>query len=161
MTKERYEYTYRVKTSDLWQASMYYSYSSYMGVVNAVFIVSVIVLIYSRWNVSSDIARAVMVFLLLLFTVIQPAVIWRRAAAMLGGEDRMVTLVFSQSGLTVETDGKSQQKAWGDIRGVVKKPTILIIYVDDGNGYILRNSVLGKTKEELYDLVKKNIYKRK
>lgn len=30
----QYRYKYRVKISDLWQASMYYAYSSYMGVVN-------------------------------------------------------------------------------------------------------------------------------
>ena len=155
--KEHYEYTYRVRTSDLWQASMYYSYSSYMGIVNAVFIVSMIALIISRWETSSDIQKAVMIVLLLLFTVIQPAVIWWRAKSALGSEERVLTLIFSKNGLTVEADGQSQNRAWNGIKGIVKKPTILIIYVDDGNGYILRNSVLGNTKNELYDFVKRNI----
>lgn len=159
MMKEHYEYTYRVKTSDLWQASMYYSYSSYMGIVNAVFIVSAAALIISRWSVSSDIARTAMIVLLLLFTVIQPAVIWYRARASLGEKERTITLVFSQTGLVVETDGMSQVKTWKNIKGIVKKPTILIIYMDDGNGYILRNSVLGKTRNELYDLVRRNTKK--
>ena len=64
----QYSYKYRVKISDLWQASMYYAYSSYMGVVNIICIVASIVLIVSRWKGASDVFRTVMILFLLLFT---------------------------------------------------------------------------------------------
>ncbi len=150
---DRFEYSYKVKTSDLWQASMYYAYSSYMGVVNAVFIVSAFILILSRWNDASDLFRAIMVVLILLFTVFRPVIIWLRARAMLGGRQRELTISFSREGLAVMAEGKSQLKPWSSVRGAVKKPTILIVYMDDGNGYILRNSVLKDTKNKLYDFI--------
>ena len=46
-----YNYKYRVKISDLWQASMYYAYSSFMGVVNLVCIASAAALIISMESV--------------------------------------------------------------------------------------------------------------
>ena len=148
-----FTYNYTVKVSDLWQASMYYAYSSYMGVVNAVFIVSSIALAVSRWRTASDVARTVMILLILLFTVIQPLVVWTRAKASLGGVYPVLELNFSREGLFVKKDGQVRQLSWSDIKGAVKKPTILIVYLNDGNGYILRNSVLNKTKDELYDYI--------
>ena len=148
-----FKYHYRVKTSDLWQASMYYSYSSFMGIVNLVCIASAIALIVSRWSSASDLFRTVMLLFLLVFTVFQPLIIWLRARASLDGVYPELELAFSQAGITIGSDGKKQQKQWKSVRAIVKKPTILLIYMEDGNGYILRNSVLKETKKELYDYV--------
>lgn len=152
-----YNYKYRVKISDLWQASMYYAYSSYMGVVNLVCIASAAVLIISRWKVSSDLFRTVMILFLLLFTVFQPLIIWLRAKASLGGVYPELELAFSQAGVGIVSDGRRQHKSWKSVRAIVKKPTILLIYMEDGNGYILRNSVLKGTKNELYKYISDRI----
>ncbi len=148
-----YKYNYRVKTSDLWQASMYYAYSSFMGIVNLVCIVSAIALIISRWNTASDLFRTVMILFLLVFTVFQPLIIWLRTRASLGGKYPELELAFSQAGITITSDGKKQQKPWKSVRAIVKKPTILLIYMEDGNGYILRNSILKETRNGLFEYV--------
>ncbi|MCR5235111.1 MAG: YcxB family protein [Lachnospiraceae bacterium] len=152
-TEAQYTYKYRVKTSDLWQASMYYSYSSFLGVVNVVCIIAAIVLIVSKWSDSSDIFRSVMAVFLLMFTVIQPFVIWLRARASLNGVFPELELTFSQAGVTIESEGQRQHKPWQAVVGIVKKPTILVVYMEGGAGYILRNSVLKETKNELYGFV--------
>ncbi len=149
-----FNYKYRVKTSDLWQASMYYAYSSYMGVVNVVCIIAAFVLIISRWKMASEILRAVMILFLLMFTVIQPLVIWQRAKASLNGIYHELELTFSHAGITIVSDGQREDRKWMDVKGIVRKPTILIIYMKDGGGYILRNSVLKETKTLLYDFGK-------
>ncbi|MCR5209155.1 MAG: YcxB family protein [Lachnospiraceae bacterium] len=149
----QYNYRYRVKTSDLWQASMYYAYSSYMGVVNIACIAASIALIVSKWRGASDFFRAVLILFLLTFTVIQPVMIWFRAKASLKGHYPELDLTFSDSGMIIEADGKRQHKGWKDVKGVVKKPTILVVYMGDGQGYILRNSILGNTKKGLFKLI--------
>ncbi len=156
-----FRYRYRVKTSDLWQASMYYAYSSYMGVVNLVFIISSAALMVSRWNDASDLFRAVMLFMLLMFTVIQPLIIWLRARSSLGGVYPELELSFSRDGIIIATDGQRQLRTWDKVKGIVKKPTLIVIYMSDGNGYILRNSVLGGTRGELYDFVNGMLGNRK
>lgn len=156
-----YNYKYRVKISDLWQASMYYAYSSYMGVVNLVCIAASIALIISRWKDASDLLRTVLVLFLLTFTVIQPLIIWLRARASLGGVYPVLELTFSQEGITIETDGQRQFKNWKSVRGIVKKPTLLVIYMEDGKGYILRNGVLKDTRQGLFKLVSDMVNKKK
>ena len=156
-----YNYKYRVKISDLWQASMYYAYSSYMGVVNLVCIAASIALIISRWKDASDLLRTVLVLFLLTFTVIQPLIIWFRARASLGGVYPVLELTFSQEGITIETDGQRQFKNWKSVRGIVKKPTLLVIYMEDGKGYILRNGVLKDTRQGLFKLVSDMVNKKK
>ncbi|MBQ6574962.1 MAG: YcxB family protein [Lachnospiraceae bacterium] len=154
---KRFSYTYTTGTFELWQASMYYAYSSFMGVVNVVFIVSALALIFARWGSASDLFKALMVVMLLLFTVIQPVSIWLRCRASLGGRDQMISLTVSDSGIDVSSDGKSGHITWDGVKGVVKKPTLVIIYSGDGAGYILGNAVLKETKNELYDFVQERI----
>ena len=156
----QYSYKYRVKISDLWQASMYYAYSSYMGIVNAVCIVASILLIVSRWKGSSDIFKTVMVLFLLMFTVIQPSVIFIKAASSMKNGCPELELTFSRAGVTIISDGKKQDVKWKSVLRIVKKPTILIVYLTDGSGYILRNSVLKETRGGLYDFVNKMIAER-
>ena len=148
-----FTYRYRVKTSDLWQASMYYAYSSYMGVVNMIFIISSAALIVSRWKDASDMFRAVMLLMLLMFMVIQPLIIWMRAGASLKGVFPELELSVSREGITIAADGQRQLKTWDKVKGIVKKPTLIVIYMSDGNGYILRNSVLKDTRGDLYGFV--------
>ena len=156
-----YKYRYHVKTSDLWQASMYYAYSSYMGVVNLVCIVAAVILMISRWQGASDLFRTVMILFLLTFTVFQPIIIWSRARTSLKGAYRELELTFSQSGISIVANGKKEKKAWRNVKGIVKKPTILIIYTEDGSGYILRNSVLKDTRRSLYEYVRKMLDENK
>ncbi len=157
MMDKHFEYTYTTGTFELWQASMYYSYSSFMGVVNIVFIFSAIVLIFSRWNGASDLFRAVMAVLLLLFTVIQPVAVWIRCRAQLGGKKKTISLAVEDTGISVTADGRGEHITWDRIKGVIKKPTLVIIYSGDGAGYILTNSVLGETRNELYDLLQEKL----
>ena len=157
----QYSYKYRVKISDLWQASMYYAYSSYMGVVNIICIVASIVLIISRWKGASDVFRTVMILFLLLFTVIQPSLILLRAHSSLKNGCPEIELTFSQAGMTVISNGQKQFVNWQGVLRIVKKPTILLIYMEDGAGYILRNSVLKGTRRELYEFVSKMLGSKK
>ncbi|MCR5508224.1 MAG: hypothetical protein K6F34_06020 [Lachnospiraceae bacterium] len=157
----QFTYKYKVRVSDLWQASMYYAYSSYMGVVNAVCIFAAIVLIVSRWRDSSDIFRTVMVLFLMLFTVIQPSLILLRAFSSLKNGRPELELTFSRAGVSILTDWKEQNVKWQEVLSIVKKPTIMIVYMTDGNGYILRNSVLKETRNDLYDFVNKMLHENK
>ena len=154
------KYNYRIKTSDLWQASMYYTYSSYLAVINIMCIVSSIALLIKLWPTSPAWLKGLLILFLMLFTVIQPLVVWARAKAQLNGKHSEIELTFTNAGLHIVCDGVRQDKSWKNVRGFVKKPTIVIIYMEDGNGYILSNKVLGTTRNELIGLCTKMIGKR-
>lgn len=156
-----YKYDYTVKTSDLWQASMYYAYSSYLAVINVVCVISAAALLIKLWPTSPTWLKGFLILFLLLFTVIQPMVVWSRCKSQLAGKYPVLSLTFSKSGIHIEADGESQDKQWRNVRAIVKKPTIVVIYMEDGNGYILNNKVLGQTRKEFIALCEEMISKRR
>lgn len=153
----KFEYEYQVKTSDLWQASMYYTYSSYLAVINIVCIISAIALMVSTWNSQEVWVQVGAVMFVLLFVVVQPFTVWARAKLQLAGNYPKIRLTFTEGGICIEADGKSQNKEWKNVRGIVKKPTIVVIYMEDGNGYILNNKVLGNSKKALLEFLNKRV----
>lgn len=142
-----YKYEYQVKTSDLWQASMYYTYSSYLAVVNVICIISSIALIIAMWDKAGTWMQLVLIMFVMLFLVIQPLVVWARAQMQLAENHPTIAITFNESYIHIDADGKSQDKSWNNVKGIVKKPTIVIVYMEDGNGYILNNKVLGSTRK--------------
>lgn len=152
-----YKYEYQVKTSDLWQASMYYTYSSYLAIVNIICIISSILLIINLWNKSGMWMQLFMIFFVMLFLVIQPISVWVRAEMQLAGNHPTISLSFTENFIHITADGQSQDKQWANVKGFVKKPTIVILYMEDQNGYILNNKVLGNTRKEFIEMCERKV----
>ena len=145
---------YELKPSDLWQVRMYYAYASYLAVVNLTCIVASAALIIAAWGNAPGWFRAVMLLFLSLFTVIQPLYLYLHSRHQLKKENPgALTLTFSDAGLLIENQGKTEMHPWKDILGVSKKPTLIILYTDEQHGYILTNRVLGKMRKQLLELI--------
>ena len=153
----KFDFNYKVKISDLWQASMYYTYSSYLAVINVCCIVSSIVLLIKLWGTAPGWLKAFLILFLLLFTVIQPLMVYVKSKNSLDGNLSEISLEFFDTEIIIKADGKTQTKYYRNIKGIVKKPTIIVIYMEDGNGYILNNRVTGSDKKAFFNFVKDKI----
>lgn len=149
-----FKYKYRLKPSDLWQFHMYYAYSSYLCIINIICILSSIVLIIKLWANSPAWFRAVMLLFLSLFTVIQPLSIYLRSVKQLKNNNDELMLNFSDSGIDVFLNQKSEHKTWDQIINIIIKPTLIVIYTDREHGYILTNRVLKNTRRDFIKLIK-------
>lgn len=149
-----FKYKYRLKPSDLWQFHMYYAYSSYLCIINIICILSSIVLIIKLWANSPAWFRAVMLLFLSLFTVIQPLSIYLRSVKQLKNNNDELMLTFSDSGIDVFLNQKSEHKTWDQIINIIIKPTLIVIYTDREHGYILTNRVLKRTRRDFIKLIK-------
>lgn len=149
-----FKYKYRLKPSDLWQFHMYYAYSSYLCIINIICILSSIVLIIKLWANSPAWFRAVMLLFLSLFTVIQPLSIYLRSVKQLKNNNDELMLTFSDSGIDVFLNRKSEHKTWDQIINIIIKPTLIVIYTDREHGYILTNRVLKNTRRDFIKLIK-------
>ena len=157
-----YDYQYRIRVSDLWQVRMYYAYASYLAVVNIVCIFASIVLIIAFWKESVPWVRLVMLVFLSMFTVIQPAFIYldcRRQVKELekqggDGPGLDLRLTFNEEGLVIRTMGKYEKHPWKDIISFTVRPTLVIVYTGNNQGYILSNRVLGETRKAFIAFVR-------
>lgn len=149
-----YQYEYRAMPSDLWQIQMYYTYSSYLAIINIIFIVSSVILLFELWATSPWWLRILLILFFSLFTVIQPFSVYIRARKMLKDNHEVLRLTFTDAGIEVSADGQTQFKNWNQLQGVVFKPTLVAIYTDKNHGYILTNRILKDTKKEFRKFVK-------
>lgn len=149
----RYEYTYRNNGRELWQLSMYYTYGSMVGLCNIIFTVAVMALAVSRWEEAGMLMRCVLVLGCLLFTVIQPAMVYYKAVRQAASITRDTQISFDDSGIHVTYAGERSDLKWGTIKKVSKKPAMIVIFSDTTHGFVLTNRVLGSEREDFYSYI--------
>ncbi len=149
-----FRYRYQIKPSDLWQVQMYYTYSSYTAIINIICIVSAVALIIALWGTASGWLRFFMLLFLSLFTVVQPWGTWVRAKDSIKGQEHELELIFHEKDFQIIMGDKKETKAWNQVRAIVIKPTVVVIYMSGSQGYILANRVLGDTRKEFVKFLK-------
>lgn len=155
-----YKYQYQVQPSDLWQLQMYYTYSSYLAIINVIFIISSIALLYALWGTSPWWLRILLIFFFSLFTVIQPTGVYLRAKKSLKDNCDTLQLSLSDEGIEVIVGDKKEFKNWSQVQGIVLKPTLVAIYTDKNHGYILTNRILKDSKKQFRAFIKSKRGKR-
>lgn len=145
-----YKYMCDVKASDLWKMAMVRTYKAAIGVVNIVFTVAMILLVFRFWKTAPDILRVLMIFGCLVFPVIQPLATYGMCVKQLENMPRDMELKFDDVGVHVSTGGQSELIRWNKVRNAIKRSNMIVVMSDDSHGYMLTNRVLGDQKEEFY-----------
>ena len=152
-----YKYMCDVKASDLWKMAMVRTYKAAIGVVNIVFTVAMILLVFRFWKTAPDILRVLMIFGCLVFPVIQPLATYGMCVKQLENMPRDMELKFDDVGVHVSTGGQSELIRWNKVRNAIKRDNMIVVMSDDSHGYMLTNRVLGDQKEEFYQYICKKI----
>ena len=148
-----YEFTYKTEASDLWQMSMYYIYSNYIGIINVIFTVAMIALTVGTWKNTATVLKVILIFASCWFVVFQPVIMWRKAKKNAKKIRISTELKFSDKGMHVKVDNKTQDIAWNKIYKCTKLPSMIIIYSDAVHGYVLNNKTLNGRKKEFIEYV--------
>ena len=148
-----YKYMCDVKASDLWKMAMVRTYKAAIGVVNIVFTVAMILLVFRFWKTAPDILRVLMIFGCLVFPVIQPLATYGMCVKQLENMPRDMELKFDDVGVHVSTGGQSELIRWNKVRNAIKRDNMIVVMSDDSHGYMLTNRVLGNEKEEFYNFL--------
>lgn len=152
-----FRYQYKMQASDLWQMSMYYANSSILLVVNVICAASALLLLCAFWDRAGLAGRWMLLFFAALLPVIQPFAVWLRSVRQLRGNDRELALIFNREGLHITLEREEAHKKWSQIRQVAVKPTLVILYVDNYHGYLLPNRVLGESRKELLQFIRRQM----
>ncbi|MBP3813383.1 MAG: YcxB family protein [Butyrivibrio sp.] len=148
-----YKYMCDVKASDLWKMAMVRTYKAAIGVVNIVFTVAMILLVFRFWKTAPDILRVLMIFGCLVFPVIQPLATYGMCVKQLENMPRDMELKFDDVGVHVSTGGQSELIRWNKVKNAIKRSNMIVVMSDDSHGYMLTNRVLGNEKEEFYNFL--------
>ncbi|MCD7909726.1 MAG: YcxB family protein [Clostridium sp.] len=149
----KFQYTYRNTAAELWQLSMYYTYGSLVGLCNIIFTAAVVVMGVSRWPELSNLMRGMVLLCGLLFTVIQPIAVYRKARKQASGITADTSVGFDDEGVHVGVGDKNSVLKWSNVKKISRKPTMIVIFSDTTHGFVLSNRVLGADREAFYNYV--------
>jgi len=149
----KYKFTYQTTAFDLWKLSMYSTYGSMVGGCNIIFTVAMLLVSIKVWGDVNSFMKIIFIIVICLFTVIQPAVVYRRAKMQVRTLPHDMEIGFDDSGIHVRTENQSSDLKWNTIKGVSKKPNMIVIFSTTKHGFFITNKVLGKQKKAFYDYV--------
>lgn len=162
MEKEM-KFEVKLSAKDLWQFSMYHANGGLTGLFNLIFTAAAVFLLIFRWGTLSDAYRLLLVGCALIFTVLQPALLYNkvRRQAKTPVMQQPMYLTFHENGLKVEQNDQNVDFSWDQMGRMSRKPTLVILYMDRVHAYLLPKAVLGSREEEFYEMVRKHLPKEK
>lgn len=149
----KYKFTYKTTAFDLWKLSMYSTYGSMVGWCNIIFTVAMILLTVKFWGDVNSFTKMLLIIVICLFTVIQPAVVYMRAKKQVTALPHDMEIGFDDNGIHIKTEKQSSDLKWNSIKGVSKKLSMIVIFSTAKHGFVLTNKVLGKQKKAFYDYI--------
>lgn len=145
-----YRFIVRNTASDLWQMMMYGIYGALPGTINIVFTVSMVLLSIRFFAGASILLKCLLIVAVSLFTIIQPLILYRRAVKLAKANPGEVELLFDDNGMHIRMGDQREDINWSGVRGITRKPTLLILYSSKQHGFVLSNRVLGPQREPFY-----------
>lgn len=129
---------------------MYGIYSSMAGMVNSIFIVAMVILTMKFWETSNLLIKILLLFGISLFTIIQPLLVYLRAKKQVSNLPDNMYIGFSKEGTHIKTGEEVSIIEWKKIIGINKMKTMIILYTNNREGYILTDKILGSDKDKFY-----------
>lgn len=153
MSTAKFSFRYKTTALDLWQLSMYGIYGTFLGVINVVFTFAMIVLAVTFWNDSNLFIKMVLALAVSLFTLVQPIAVYLKAKKQVAKVPNEVELSIDDYGVHVKIENKTSDLKWKAIKGISKKPSMLVIMSTTTHGFVLNNTTLGSQRDALYQFV--------
>lgn len=154
------EFKFEVKLTakQLFEFLIYHTYSSFSGYIGVV--VSLCALMAGFYTFGSlSLSYSIMLILSgLLFTVINPVLLYRRAGNQVNQSNMPIFLyLLNGTGMHVTVDGNQNDYPWSDITKVTSTKSDIVIYVEKNKAYILPKEAIGDQLEQAKSLIRNNV----
>ncbi len=161
--KKEMKFEVKLTAKELWQFSMYHANAGATGLFNLIFTAAALFLLIFRWQTLTVAYRLLMFGCVLIFTVMQPLLLYRkvRKQAKTPAMTAPMYLTFGEEGLQVEQNGQEAAFTWEQMGRMDKKPAMVVLYMDRVHAYLLPGKVLGDQKEAFFELVRAHLPKER
>ncbi len=140
---------------DFFKLSMKLTYTSPLGVCNIVVFAAALFATIKLYPDLNEVFRGVMIFLCLLFPVVQPLGIYMRSKKHAAAMPKDMTMEATANGLLVHVGEKSEVVDYAKIKGIKDTGDCLVIRLGGGTGFCLFNRVMGDQKSDFIEYLKK------
>ncbi|MBE5949736.1 MAG: YcxB family protein [Lachnospiraceae bacterium] len=157
--------TVKLKTADMFCFLMHYTYSAVSGIIGVLFSIGAVILLINMWGELDIAYRFLLIVCALLFTVINPFMLWKRAKRQVLTSPALkepITYVFADKGVTMSMGKEKAELAWTDFFKIKKVAGRYILYTSRIRSNIVPVSCF-ESKEDAAEVAAmiKEYYKKK
>ena len=141
---------------DVWHFSIYHGYRGLYGVFNILFSLVSVVFVVIQWNDFTWAQRIVFIFCALLFSVIQPSLMYLKAKKQAANPaiKNGVKIEADDKIIKVTQDGTTGEFVWDKIFKTMIKKELIIIYLDPIRAYLIPKRYWGQDILEFEEILK-------
>ncbi|MDF2589887.1 MAG: hypothetical protein K0S41_3728 [Anaerocolumna sp.] len=152
-----------IKTSDMYDFLLHHAYRGFSGMIGIFLSFGAIVLLITGYGGDSQMQKALLLVIALLFTVINPIQLYMKAAKQVKltpGFKLPLDYKLNNSGIQVSQGGEAYEKPWEEVRKVIETGKSIIIYMSNVGAYLLPKSSLVDHYEEVKNLINLHVDKK-
>lgn len=159
--KTSFTFTTKPTAKELWKFSMIYANKGFRGGVNLILVGGSAFLLIARWNTLELFQRLLLVFIIFLFVIWQPAMLYPKALRQAKELEKQppLRLTFSEDGVEVSQGEEGGQIPWEDISRIELVSDMMIVYGDRAHASLIPRSTMGKDEEAFRKLVREKLPK--
>ncbi len=150
------KYEIKLDKNDIWYFSLYSANRAYLGIFNLLFTMASVYFLINSWYELSLSRKILFLVCSLMFSVIQPAILYLKATKQASTDTikKGFVLELSKEEILVSQDGNTLNVAWEEVYKTMIRKSMIVIYFAPLRGYLIPNRYLGDTREELENLLK-------
>lgn len=146
----------RLNTKDIWLFSMYNTNRGLWGVFNLFFSLASLYYLLRFFDQMETGRRLILILFALLFTVIQPALLYLKSAKQASGENIRagMKMILDEKGFEVKQANQSQSYVWDEVFKTKILPAMIMIYTDSIRAYLIPKRYWEKDRERITALIR-------
>ncbi|MCI8512785.1 MAG: YcxB family protein [Lachnospiraceae bacterium] len=147
----------KITERDLFAFSMYNSYTGFTGLLNAVFSLGALILLALSWEWTTVFQKSLLAFCFLLFTVIQPAILYRKSRRQARGAafSNAIDMTFLEDKIVISQGESSGEIPWEEIWKVVQTRGLYILKVGPTRAYLVPRAAFSGQEKQFVGLIKR------
>lgn len=144
---------------EIYNYVMYHTYSSFSGYIGLLLSVCALFGMVYAWDAMPWLHRGLLLLTGLLFTVIQPTVLYMKSKQQVKQNqaiNKPLHYLFDEDGIHISQGEQSARTGWEEITKVTNTKLNVIIYVTKVRAFVIPKSALEGKYEELKSIIKNN-----
>ncbi len=160
-SKRSFSFTTKPTAKELWKFSMIYANHGFRGLVNLILAGGSAFLLLTQWNVLELFQKLLLLSVILLFVVWQPAFLYPKALRQAKELEKQppLQLTFSDGGVEVMQGENGGSISWDDLFRIEIIGGMVIVYGDRAHASLIPRKSMGSQEEGFRELVREKLPK--
>lgn len=159
---EGLEFDVKMKSSHMYKFMMYHSYTTFSGLFGLCISLAALIILIVTFEDQTEIGIAVLLLATLLWTVINPIMLWTRSKRQVAVNKvykEALTYIINDDGITVAQGEANQLLPWANVYKVRATKSMLLVYSSKIHAFVFPYECMKENKKAIEAQIVANLKK--